>query len=67
MTYAQVEKFEKTVFGIELPLLTRYLVFNEALKPDHDKYIMRELQDYVKRRKRDNDANRPKPAGSTLF
>ena len=46
MTYDEIEEFDKVVFGIENPLLKRYLVSGDVLEPEHDKPIMRKLQVY---------------------
>jgi succinate dehydrogenase flavin-adding protein (antitoxin of CptAB toxin-antitoxin module) len=47
MTYSEVEEFDKVVLNIEGPLLKRYLVYSDSLDVEHDKPIMRILQEYV--------------------
>jgi succinate dehydrogenase flavin-adding protein (antitoxin of CptAB toxin-antitoxin module) len=61
MTYDDLEQFESVVFNIENDQLKRYLVSCDPLLPEHDKPIMRTLQDYVRSNKRDYEANIPKP------
>ena len=61
MTADDLEEYDNVVFNIENPQLKRYLILNEALRPEHNFRIMRILQDYVLKRKADYEGNIPKP------
>ena len=47
MTVEELTEFDNVVFNIENPQLKRYLVMNEALRPEHKYPIMLRLQEYV--------------------
>ena len=66
MTIDDLEEYDNTVFNIENPQLKRYLVLSEPLRPEHDKKIMRTLQEYVVKRKNDYEGNIPKPGQSAF-
>ncbi len=66
MSEEELIEFDNVVFNIENPQLKRYLVMNEALRPEHRFPIMHRLQEYVQKRKEDYAGNIPKP-GQTPF